>query len=1127
MNWNSSQKKAIEERNKNILVSAAAGSGKTAVLVERIRRIIIDEEVPIDKFLIVTFTNAAASEMKEKIVKALTQAAETADDRKLGYIREQLSMASNANISTFHGFALEILRRYFYLINLEPGFSVCDSDQAAVMKIKAVDTVFEKHFEENDADFLKFITKYGSDRNEKGAKNIVTSLYTMVMSIPDPFIWLDEMTEKLDMKKEDFIESSVWKLMLDDTGKALEEAKETVNLLIDFFNEGGVSGMADKYRAYFEKFPEDYTNYDEIKAFLDMRVPSFTAKKDEKEFLAAIKEEAGEIRDEGFSEMKEVRKAYFESDIDEMLEDIRDTYESARCLSDLVKEFHMEFRRLKAEKNLIDFNDIEHFALEILAVEPRVSQEYKDKFRYIFIDEYQDTNDVQEKLISYIKREDNLFMVGDVKQSIYKFRLAEPEIFMKKYDDYSRGTDENSIKIDFNENYRSKGGIINAVNDIFINNMIGYDEESRLNKGIAYSGELEFPVTLVVNDDHIDDDMKIIDEINELRQEEIEAKIAVETVKEALGSTFYDIKQEKERTVDYRDIVVLMRSTKGTAGIYGKEFEAAGIPVYLDESEGYFDTIEVEMIENILRVVDNFRQDIPLIALLYSPVMNFSCDDLMDIKLGSSEKYFYKSFENYAKKGNDENLRIKCNDALKKIESWRDLSQSMDIADFIWSVIWETGYYTYAGALPGGRQRQANLKALADKALKLSSMGIKDLYGMLGYIDSMKGKKISVGQVSTSSEDDNVVRIMTVHKSKGLEFPVVIAAGSGKKYNLKTDSKHFAAHKKIGFALSSVDKERYSFRKTALQNLINRTVKNESLEEEKRILYVEYTRAMDKLYILGSSKDFEKEREKAERSKSSRARAPLEYVLPAFLKEDMQCKVITRDKLSLESERAHDMRKEIGRILDRSVCDSEEVARRLSYEYPFEAETDMKYKYSVSELAGEDHMDNIELKKPSFAMEDRKLSKAQKGTITHKVMELIDFNNDMEDEIRLMVNKNIISEEESGEVNVEGIKGFAESSLGRRAVLSEMMKREQPFTMMMEKQGVPVMVQGIIDCFFEEDGEIVLIDYKNTDITDDNILKERYMEQIGLYTQALENSLGKKVKERYLYILTQNRSIEM
>lgn len=1118
MKWNPAQARAIEERDKNILVSAAAGSGKTAVLVERIRQLIVEEEVSVDRFLVVTFTNAAASEMKEKIVRSLTAEAEKADDKKLSYIRRQLALVNSANISTFHGFALEILRRYFYLTDLEPGFSVCDEEQAQIMGMKAIDNVFERHFEEDDREFISFLSKYGSDRNDNKAKTMVTELHRMIMSIPDPFEWLDRATEALDMSPEEFADSPAAKMIEEDIRESLEGARAAVEKMIEFMNDAGTVHLADKFQEYIEQFPGDDAGPDEIEAFFEVKMPRMVTKKEEKETLAEIKDELNAIKARGMKDLDDVKKKYFSQSMEDMVSDIRDTYEDGVFLSRLVREYHDEYRRLKAEKNFIDFSDIEHYALDILAAEPKVAEEYRKKFRYIFIDEYQDSNDVQERLIEYIKRDNNLFMVGDVKQSIYKFRLAEPEIFMAKYKRYGSGEDKNSIRIDFNENYRSKRGVIDAVNSVFMGRMEGYDEANRLNKGIAYEGDYEYPAQAVICLKEAPEEMEPDDEVMNLHKAELEATVCAQLIKENLGKEIFDVKADKVRNMDYSDMVVLMRSTKSYSAAFQSVLETAGIPVYIDGGEGYFDTVEIEMIQNMLRIADNSRQDIPLISVLYSPVMNFTVDDLMDIRMINRNGEFFRAFEEYCRHGENQQLKDKCIQARDTVENWKLMARSMDVSDLVWSLIWDTGYYTYAGALPGGLQRQANLRALADRALKLSGQGINDLYGLLSYIDAMRERKIAAGQVKTCSEDDNVVRIMTVHKSKGLEFPLVIAAGAGNRFNTMQRSSSLSCHKAIGYSISLVDPDMRWHRKTILQHLIERRSRKESLEEEKRILYVEYTRAMDRLYILGTADSFDPDAYYGDKADN-----PLEYVLPSGI----ETRTVALDEIGDMRDVTERNTEDIKEIL-KGDCDvSEEVERRLTFSYSDSSLTEMKYKYSVTELAGYDEF-RIDLASASFDSDRAGTSPAEAGTVTHKIMEHIDFAGpDIDVQVEDMVRRNILSSHDAEIANVDGVRMFLESDIGRRVIEAEKVWREQPFTMMTERDGVPVMVQGIIDCFFEEDGEIVLIDYKNTSVKSEEVLRERYEMQLDLYEKAIGEATGMKVKERYLYLLMEGRLLEM
>ena len=459
MNWNKAQSQAIDTKGKNILVSAAAGSGKTAVLVERIKKLILVDRVPVDRFLVVTFTEAAASEMKEKIIAALKDAAENQAEEDAGYIRRQIELVDTANISTFHGFAREIIRRYFYAIGLEPDMSVADETNATILKRQALDNIFARGYEENNQEFLDFVLAYGTDRHDNAAKELVLDMYEKMMSIPDPYIWLDEMTEDFSVTFDEFLEGKYVSRAKRDTIDAIHEMIRAERTIAEILSTNNVVLLAEKISErcdLLESYDYEGMSFEELGDFVSSYSVVSIGSKPEKEYLDPIKDKVKAVRENGRRNFLEVKEAYFAMTAEEYWKDIHASSHAAGGLRKLVRELGDEYTRLKRAKSYIDFNDIEHYALEILEKEPKACEEYRSKFEYILIDEYQDTNEVQETLIKHIARDDNLFMVGDVKQSIYGFRLADPDIFLDKY--YSFDEDPDSVRIDLNVNYRSQAG---------------------------------------------------------------------------------------------------------------------------------------------------------------------------------------------------------------------------------------------------------------------------------------------------------------------------------------------------------------------------------------------------------------------------------------------------------------------------------------------------------------------------------------------------------------------------------------------------------------------------------------------------------------------------------------------
>ena len=791
MAWTKEQQLAIDRRDKNILVAAAAGSGKTAVLVEHIKKLILEEGVSIDRMLIVTFTNAAAAEMKEKIRKALIAEIDKAPEES-AKLRQQLSLLPRANISTFHAFALDVIRRFFYQAEVEPGFSICDDAQRTILKEDSLDLLLENRFAADEEEFYEFLNWYSGDRNQNRIREIIDSAYNVLQSLPYPWKWLSEKTAVLELSAEELAGSElmdyIWNFIDESAGKALGY----VRLAADTLNQAGLSRMAEKVEAEEVSYYEEVCTLAENRSFQQLgehlrKMPSLrlTAKKDEKEDYGQVKAQVAACRSRARDLAREMTKTFFISSFEEQAAELNRTAPMAKILQKLLLEFDGIFRAAKAEKRLVDFNDIEHFCLEILQ-ENGAAAFYRNKFQYIFIDEYQDTNILQEEIISKIRRENNLFMVGDIKQSIYKFRLAEPEIFKAKYAAYSSG-DENSMKIDLNRNFRSKPVILNEINRVFDGLMEDYDEDARLYPGLSYDGEYSYqPQIRVVSTEGAQAD----EALAELKNTELEALEVCRIVKENLGRKFYDHKAGVEREIRPRDIVILMRGVRNYADVFYNALKQSGIESFVDESEGYFDTMEIAVFMNLLSVIDNRQQDVPLISVLHSEIFGFSSEELGEIRSCHKEGSYADCFISYATEDDscereDRGLRQRCCSALDSLKKWKDMSGSMPLGKFIWSLLLETGYYLKMGAMPAGVQRQANLRALVDKAENFSRDRQSSLYSFVRYIDAVKERKVPMGQVKLVGENDDLVRIMTIHKSKGLEFSAVAVYDKGMTENEK------------------------------------------------------------------------------------------------------------------------------------------------------------------------------------------------------------------------------------------------------------------------------------------------------------------------------------------------------
>ncbi len=1184
MKWTTEQQDAIEIRNKNILVSAAAGSGKTAVLVERIKQLVIRDQVPLDHMLIVTFSNAAASEMREKIVEAIsreledTEEASSQDERPAGkasFLREQLNLIHRASISTFHAFSMEVIRRYFYLIDIEPNFKICDEAQKAILQAEAMEQLFSDLFDSCSQDFIDFLSKFAVTKNDNNVKEMISETHNFIQSIPDSFAWLRKQAQALSCSKEEFGKSPAFREIKGEISRSLALAENCFERAGEILEYHGISSLIPKWKLDMETLADlrhgfESLPFDEFGALIcGVKFQTYAAAKAEKDLYEEIKETVASLRDQGKTRIRKLAGQYCARTVTSYVEDLNRTCRDALYLCYLAEEFDRIYKDKKKNKGLIDFNDIEHYALAVLSREDAAA-EYRNKFEYIFIDEYQDSNIVQETLIGKIKRDNNLFMVGDVKQSIYKFRLAEPEIFIEKYEAFRENKNELDTKLDLNRNFRSKGRIIAAVNDIFRQIMkkelsgLEYDEAAALYPGQPYEGDLDYPVELHVVDELQLEDPSIDDEIREMKKAEIEAYTAAQIIRELKGSLIYDGKRGAERPVTNRDIVILLRSAKGYAEVYYDALMKEGIPAFVDTSDGYFDTLEVEVFLNLIRIIDNRKQDIPLLSVLRSPVIGLTMEEMIRIRIFTRDGSYYKAFKAYADGGEDVLLAGKCRAALARIDLWKKESALMPLEDFLWKLIRETGYYEYIGGIPGGSRRQANLRALVDKAVQFQSSQMKGLFSFINYIEAIKKRNVPMGQVKLLGENDDVVRIMTIHKSKGLEFPVVLAGGLGKRFNRDSDTYQVSLHKDVGLGIRHVDKENSCYKKTIVQTAIDQKKRRESLAEELRILYVAFTRAMDKLVLLGTVKDVSTAMESCSLmgcEDFSNAKSYLDFLIPALGKTEIVLRQSDRGHISFQKDITEQKKDDVRHLILRGFdgfCGNEEarreINRRLDYQYGHAEALQLKSKFTVSELSrlakGESEMHRhpeklaVSLTAPKFTREERRFTGAEKGTILHKVMEQIDFHalaprikalkaEAVKAVVDDLVSREILTAEEAGAVSYQRIIGFFDSEIGRRACRSRRIYKEVSFNIMKEMSGEKIIIQGTIDCYFEEEGKYILLDYKSNFIGDPEDEREieqvalEYRTQLSLYREALEKIRKIKVDEMYLYLFSIGKGIRI
>ncbi|MGE7780716.1 helicase-exonuclease AddAB subunit AddA [Peribacillus sp. NPDC097264] len=1231
--WTEEQWKAIWAKDQDILVAAAAGSGKTAVLVNRIIQKVILEDNPIDvdELLVVTFTNASAAEMRHRVSEALEK--EINENPHSQHLRKQLSLINRASISTLHSFCLEVIRKYYYLTDIDPGFRIADSTEAQLLRDEVMEELFEEQYGQGDNEaFFKLVDAFTSDRNDDALQNIVRSLYDFSRSNPDPDQWLNHAAQMYDLAEgagiDDlpFIESLQF-----DIGLQLDTAKDLLEQSLELTKvPGGPAPRAENYLADLDlvaklaRVKDSSWNalYEEIQNVKFGTVKRCTGE----DFNKEIVDEATKQRDKAKKIIKSLQEELFSRKPESYLRDIRELKGYVDTLIMLVKQFEQRFFAAKSEKNLVDFADLEHYCLDILTGETidgertpsEAAIEYRNQFKEVLVDEYQDTNLVQESILRLVTADGeysgNLFMVGDVKQSIYRFRLAEPNLFLGKYARFTHDGADSGLRIDLNRNFRSRREVLDGTNFLFQQLMgltvgeIDYDEDAQLKKGAPYPEDKEYPIELHLIDGAADtseagqdnEDSEVGFEAEELEKAQLEARMMARLIKQAINEKqqIYDTKTKQYRSATYRDMVILLRSLPWAPQIM-EEFKKQGIPVYANLSSGYFEATEVAIMISLLKVIDNPQQDIPLASVLRSPIVGMDEEEMSQIRLYHTGTYYEALADFYRKGDPDEHpdLYRKASTFYKKLVKWRKLARQEALSDLIWLLYRETQFYDFAGGMPGGKQRQANLRALYDRARQYEASSFRGLFRFLRFIERMQERGDDLGAARALGEQEDVVRLMTIHSSKGLEFPIVFIAGLSRQFNMMDLRKPYLLDKDYGFAAKYVNSELRITYPSLPQLAFKKKKQLELIAEEMRVLYVALTRAKEKLHLIASISDAEKTQQKwisqathGEWLLKDHARAGaksyLDWIGPSLVRHrdfqgftgfgfDMESHpsnwsisvipmeeltVLDEEEAILQEQLLEHVRKSEKVDLESEFVDA--VKDQLNWEYGEHEATVHRSKQSVSELKRQyelrDEQSSTELlrkfkspitKRPVF-MQEKSLTPAERGTITHLVMQHIDLTSDItipsiERLLVDLIQRELLTEEQREAVNPETIIDFFESDIGKRLRKAPTIRREVPFTMSLpakeaysdwEKGEEEVLIQGVIDCIFEDEQGLVLLDYKTDAITGrfasgyegaKDILADRYRMQLELYTRAVEGILNKKVTSRYLFFFDGSHLLEM
>lgn len=1265
MKFTPEQQRVIELHNSNILVSAAAGSGKTAVLVERIIRMICDGEHPadIDRLLIVTFTNAAAAEMRERIAAGITARLET--DPGNEHIQKQSALLHNAQITTIDSFSLFLIRNHFNEIGLDPDFRVADEGEIKLLQQEVLAQLLEDAYAgqfvpEAPEQFHACVEYFCPGGRESVLEQHILNLSRYAGSFPWPAEWLEE-------RKNDYAAGDMEALVCSDYGQYLtERVNRTVEGCLEKLREvKRLCELPDGPYMYGELTEAEIEQLERLTSCKDLeeqaaKVPAVTfarlpSKKDDS-VDPAKRELAKAIRNSVKDTLSDLSESYFKTPLELAVEQGKACREPLRMLLDLVLEFDRRLLAAKQERHLIDFSDMEHYALQILLKREKVEEtgsigtdraktkyrivpsdvamEYRQYFQEILIDEYQDSNLVQEYLLSAISGEEegryNRFMVGDVKQSIYKFRLARPELFLEKYDTYQETGD--LCRIDLAKNFRSRIQVVDAVNDVFSRIMsreiggIAYDDKAALYPGAVYPAQ-EDPaygseLLLIrkpekgereesgIGEQHAEGAGVLVDYDN-VRQ--LEALAIAARIKQLKGSLQVMEKSAGElRPVRYSDMVILLRTTSGWDEEFKKILEQQGIPVYITSKTGYFGALEVQELLQFLRVLDNPRQDIPLFGVMQSVFGGFTQEEIAQIRSGGEghsrkRMTLYEALKEVAQSGRtveegeeisagesageEAELSQKADTFLQRIGHYRDLTPFTSIRDLLQRILDDYDYLNYVTALPAGSKRRANVEMLLTKASAFEKTSYFGLFHFIRYMEQLEKYDVDYGEADTLDENADVVRIMSIHKSKGLEFPVVFVSGLSKRFNMQDANQSLIVDMDLGVAVDYVDSVRRIKNKTLRRTVLSAKMKEDNLAEELRVLYVALTRAREKLILTAVLDKADEKWELAQMTGQERltyldfceAGSYMDFLLPILPQTGIAVKTLRTEDLAVEELREQlrmgDRREQLRLIACGETTltgDPEENERKLmylrerfAYQYPHPGLQKLYTKTTVSELKiaamaekDEAAFHTFEEKEvvpyiPGFRREQEKVSGAVRGNAFHRTMELLDFTylftesglftgcpnnyeeyrrgldkNRLQNRLEEFLQRETISlrltEEYAKAVSLPKILNFLEQELAYRMWRAQeqgLLYREQPFVLGIDAkrldpdlpEGEKVLIQGIIDVFFIEDGEIVLLDYK-TDVIDSlEALWNRYNVQIQYYEEALTKLMQMPVKERILY----------
>ncbi|MFC0523549.1 helicase-exonuclease AddAB subunit AddA [Pontibacillus salicampi] len=1140
--WTPEQERAIYTSGKDVLVAAAAGSGKTAVLVERIIQKLLNKEEPtdIDSLLVVTFTNAAAQEMRNRVGEALEGALEQNPESL--HLQKQLSLLQRASISTLHSFCMEVVRHYAYLLDLDPQFRIADDIEADLIRQEIVEDLFEEWYGKEGEErehFFEVVDRFSSDRSDVEVEQLMMNVYQFAMQNPYPDKWMEDVVAMYQVTPDTKEGDLDWLNILKK-----EVRNQLHAMMADAEQALDVTRESDGPYHYADAIDDDKARMQEALGLLELSWQDLQAFMEQTGSFKKLsgkkvdcdpdkKEQVKSLRDRYKKRWQSMSQEWFSRSLPAYLQDMQALAPVVEQLMVLVKDFHARYQQKKKDQALVDFADLEHFCLQVLMdesstpehiVPSEVARNYQNQFSELLIDEYQDTNLVQEtilQLISFGEHAGNLFMVGDVKQSIYRFRHAEPSLFIAKYKQFA-AKEHPAERIDLARNFRSRAEVLTGTNYIFrqiLDEEVGdmaYDKDAEL----IYSNTIYDELTsnnaeaeLMIVDRETSDEKEEGNQegLQDMEKAQIEARAYAKKIKEWLGHGDKEALQVVDkgtgakRSIQYRDIVILQRSMTWAPTIV-EELKQQGIPVYAELSTGYFEAIEIQIMLSLLKVVDNPRQDIPLASVLRSPIVGLNEDQLTNIRLADQKGNYYDALKQYRRVGENQKLIERVELFLYRLEAWRIRARQGSLSELVWQIYRETGYYDFVGGIPGGRQRQANLRALYDRARTYESTSFRGLFRFLRFIERIEERGEDLGAARALGEQEDVVRIMTIHKSKGLEFPAVLLGGMDKQFNQRDLMARYLLHKDLGFATKYIDPVKRIMYPTLAYHAIKKEKQRELLAEEMRVLYVALTRAKEKLVMVGTVASLEKKYQKWQEwidhpnwvlpaQYRLESKTYIDWVAPALIRHEQNEALrgeasvhrIPEDiyndasnwRISIHhaSDFAHTetVEEQDYETLKQAVTKwqpiqsnekiNDEVERRLSYTYPHQHAISHRAKQSVTELkrqreAKDEYSADTLMKpikrpivqRPRFMQQNKELTATEKGTAMHAVLQHLPFErklskDEIEEYVERYVESEIISREEADAIDISAIEAFYESEIGELFIEAEHIHREVPFTL--------------------------------------------------------------------------------